>query len=199
MTEQKLLMQLDDYLKAGIHIGTRFRTKFMSKFIYKIKPDGLSVLNVEQINVRLGLASNLLNQYNPEDVLVISRRENGWKPVKLFSKVTGIKSFTGRYPPGILTNVQLEDFVETKLIFVIDPIPDKNVIKDAEKLGIPVIAMCDTNNEKTSVDLVIPCNNKGKKSIALILYVLAKEYAKAKGIIKSDKDFKYSLDDFTPE
>ncbi|MFH1376742.1 MAG: 30S ribosomal protein S2 [Candidatus Woesearchaeota archaeon] len=199
MTEQKLLMQLDDYLKAGIHIGTRFRTKFMSKFIYKIKPDGLSVLNVEQINIRLILAANLLSQYEPKDILVVSRRENGWKPVKLFSKVTGIKNFTGRYPPGILTNVQLEDFVETKLILVIDPIPDKNVIKDAEKLSIPVMALCDTNNEQTSIDLVIPCNNKGKKSLALILYVLAREYAKSKGIIKSDKDFKYTVDDFTSE
>lgn len=199
MVETKLLMNLEEYLKAGIHIGTRFRTKFMSKFIYKVKPDGLSVLNVEQINKRIGLASNLLNQYEPSEILVVCRRENGWKPTKLLSKVTGIKVFTGRYPPGILTNVNLENFIEAKLILVIDPIPDKNVINDAVKLGIPIIALCDTNNESTNVDLVVPCNNKGKKSLAIILYILTKEYAKAKKIIKSDKDFKYTVDDFTAE
>lgn len=199
MTEVKLLTPLDDYLKAGIHIGTKFRTKFMSKFIYKVRPDGLSVLNVEEINNRVQLASNMLNNYDKDEILVVCRRENGWKPVKLFSKITGIKSFTGRYPPGILTNPNLEDFLEVKLVLVVDPIPDKNVVNDAAKLGIPVIALCDTNNECENLDLVIPCNNKGKKSLAIIFYILAKEYAKAKKIIKSDKDFKYTLDDFTPE
>jgi small subunit ribosomal protein S2 len=199
MAEEALLVDLDEYLKAGLHIGTKFRTKLMSKFIYKVRPDGLSVLNVEQINDRIKNAINLLSQYNPEDILVICRRENGWKPVKLFSKLTGIRVITGRYPPGLLTNADLDDFIEAKLILVSDPWPDKNAVEDAAKLGIPVVALCDTNNECQNIDLVIPCNNKGKKSLAIIFWILAKEYMKKKGMIKSDKDFKYSIDDFTSE
>ena len=199
MAEEQLLVALDDYLKAGVHIGTKFRTKFMSKFIYRVRPDGLSVLNVEQINERIKMASQMLANYDPQDILVVCRRENGWKAVRLFSKITNIKSFTSRYPPGILTNPELEDFLEVKLILVIDPIPDKNVISDASKLGIPVIALADTNNESYNLDLVVPVNNKGKKSLGLVFYVLAKEYLKLKGLIKSDKDFKHSIDDFTAE
>ena len=199
MTEDQLLVELDDYLKAGIHIGTKFRTKFMSKFIYKVRSDGLSVLNVEQINDRIKNAINLLSQFESKDILIVCRRENGWKPAKLFSKATGINVITGRYPPGLLTNADLEDFIEAKLILVSDPWPDKNAVGDAAKLGIPVIAFCDTNNECNNIDLVIPCNNKGKKSLAILFWVLAKGFLKNKGLLKSDKDFKYSIDDFTAE
>ena len=93
----------------------------------------------------------------------------------------------------------LEDFIEAKLLVVSDPWPDKNAVEDGAKLGIPVVAFCDTNNEVNNVDLVIPCNNKGKKSLAILYWILAKEYMKLKGMIKSDEDFKYSIDDFTAE
>ena len=195
---ESLLMPVDEYLKAGFHIGTKFRTKAMGQFIYKVRPDGLAVLNVQKINERITLAARLLAQFKPEDVVVVCRRENGWHSVKLFSKLTGIKVFTGRYPPGILTNPNLENFIETKLIFVCDPHPDKNVINDAKKIGIPVIALCDTNNKTKDVDLVIPCNNKGKKSLGLLFFVLTREYLEVKGLIKSDEDFKATLDEFSP-
>ena len=176
MAEEQLLIPLDEYLKAGVHIGTKFRTKFMSRFIYRVRDDGLSILNVQDINDRLKLAVNMLVDYEPQDTLIVCRRENGWKAVKLFSKITGVKCFAGRYPPGIITNPELEDFMEVKLIFVVDPIPDKNVINDAAKLGIPVIALSDTNNESYNVDLIVPVNNKGKRSLGVVFYVLAKEY-----------------------
>ena len=86
MAEQQFLMPLDEYLKVGLHIGTKFRTKFMAPFIYKVRPDGLAVLNVQEIDRRLKLASNLLAHYDPKDIVVACRRENGWKAVKLFSK-----------------------------------------------------------------------------------------------------------------
>ena len=197
--DEQLLVPLDEYLKVGLHIGTKFRTKFMAPFIYKVRSDGLSVLNVQEINRRLKIASKFLANFKPEEILVVCRRENGWKPTRLFAKHTGVKVFAGRYPPGILTNSDLEDFMETKLVLVCDPWPDKNVVKDATKLGIPVIAMCDTNNDTANVDFVIPCNNKGKKSLALVFYILAKEYLKLTGKISKDSEFKATVEDFTPE
>jgi small subunit ribosomal protein S2 len=196
MTEETFLVPTKTYLKSGIHIGTKFKTKYMEQFIYKTRPDGLSVLNLQKIDERLKIFANFLSQYAPEDILIASRRENGWKAVKKFGKMTGVKVFAGRYPPGILTNPNLEIFMEVKLIVVIDTWPDRNVVNDAMQVGIPIIALCDTNNQANNVDLVIPCNNKGKKSIGLIFYILAREYMAAQGMIKNVADFPAELDDF---
>ena len=193
------IVPVEEYLKVGLHIGTKFRTKAMSQFIYKIRPDGLSVLNIQKIDERLGLAANLLAQYNPQDVLVVCRRENGWIAAQLFSKYTGIRVFTGRYPPGILTNSKLDNFIEAKLVLVTDPFPDKNLVEDSTKIGIPVIALCDTNNEVSNIDLVVPCNNKGKKSLGLIFWIFTREYLKIKKIINKNEEFKSKIEDFSPE
>lgn len=197
--EEELLIPLDTYLKVGLHIGTKFKTKYMEPFIYKVRNDGLSVMNVKKISERLEMAANMMAKYEPEEILLVCRRENGWKPAKLFSKLTGIKVITGRYRPGLLTNSNLEDFSETKLLVAIDPWPDKNAIMDSVSVGVPVIAFCDTNNEANFIDLVVPCNNKGKKSLALIFWVLAREYLKRRGLLKNGEEIKESLEDFTPE
>jgi len=199
MTEEQFLVDSKTYLKSGIHIGTKFKTKQMAGFIYKTRPDGLSVLNLQKIDERLKIIANMIAQYEPEDVLIVSRRENGWKAVKLFGKVTGCKYFAGRYTPGILTNPELEEFIETKLILVTDAWPDRNAIQDAMKMGIPVIALCDTNNQINNIDVVLPCNNKGKKSLGVVFYILAKEFLKAKGLIKKDEEMSVPLDDFIEE
>ncbi|MEK6904342.1 MAG: 30S ribosomal protein S2 [Nanoarchaeota archaeon] len=197
--DQQLLVPLDEYLKAGLHIGTKFKTKYMEPFIYKIRPDGLSVLNVQEINKRIGIAARFLAQYEPKDILVVGRRENSWKAVRAFGTATGIRVFAGRYQPGILTNPNLEIFMEAKMMLVTDPEPEKNAVKDAVNAGMPVVALCDTNNTSNYIDLVVPCNNKGKKSLGLFFYILAKEYLKHKGIIKDDKEFSYKLEDFSEE
>jgi small subunit ribosomal protein S2 len=198
-TNQELLIANDEYLKSGIHIGTKFKTKYMEKFIYKTRPDGLSVLNIQQIDERIRFAINLLSHYAPEDIVVVSRRENGWKPVKLFGDLTGVRTYTGRYPPGILTNSALDNFMETKIILATDPWPDKNIVMDAQKVGIPIIGLCDTNNQTNYVDLVVPCNNKGKKSLGLFFFLLTKNYMLNRALLKSEEEFKYTISDFCEE
>src|SRR3989344_4716317 len=131
MSEEQLLVELDTYLKAGIHIGTKFRTKYMAKFIYKVRPDGLAVLNLQKIDERIKIAANFLANYEPSDILVIGRRENSWKAIKAFSKATGVGEIAGRYIPGTLTNPILDEFREEKILFVTDPWPDKNAVRDA--------------------------------------------------------------------
>ncbi len=194
--DETLLLPNDEYLKSGVHIGTKFRTSYMDKFIYKTRPDGLSVLNVQEIDNRIKMASNLLSNYKPEDILIVCRRENGWEAVEKFAEVTGVRYFAGRYPPGILTNSSLRDFIEAKIILVVDVWPDRNAVQDALKIGIPVIGICDTNNQTNNLDLVIPGNNKGKKSLGLIFYLLAREYTRMRDIVP-EKDWKYELDDFS--
>jgi len=197
--QENLLIDSKEYLKSGIHIGTKFKTKYMANFIYKTRPDGLSVLNLKKIDERVKLAANFLSNYSPEEILIVCRRENGWKALKVLSKITGMKVIAGRYPPGILTNPNLATFIEPRVIMVCDPWPDKNAVDDARRVGVPIIALCDTNNQSNNVDLVVPCNNKGKKSVGLVFYLIAREYLRTKGDLKSNEELSVPIDDFVEE
>ena len=197
--EEQFLVPQDTYLKTGIHIGTKFKTKYMSQFIYKTRSDGLSVLNLQKIDERLKQAFRFLSRYTPEEIIIVSRRENGWKALKAVNKYTGIRVFPGRYPPGILTNPALENFTEAKVLVATDAWPDRNPITDSIKVGIPVLALCDTNNQCNNLDLVIPANNKGKKSLGLIFWLFTREYMKARAMIKDDSEFTAKIEEFTEE
>lgn len=196
MTEEKLLVALEKYLSSGVHIGTKFKTKSMAPFIYKVNPAGLAVLNVQKIDERLNIAAKFLAKFEPKDILVICRRENGWKAAKMFAKLTGAKCFTGRYPAGVLTNPQLETFVEPKVALITDPWPDKNAIHDAMSIGIPIVALVDSNNTTQNIDLVIPCNNKGASSLALIFWILTNQFLRYKKILPKNKEIDVPLNDF---
>lgn len=199
MAEQQFLVPLETYLQVGLHIGTKYKTKYMDNFVYKVRPDGLAVLNIQKINERIKVVSKFLALYEPQDIIVVGRRENAWKAIRLFGKATGIRVIYGRYLPGMLTNPNLDEFTEAKVLVAVDPWPDRNAIMDAVKAGMVVVALCDTNNEANYIDLVVPCNNKGKKSLGLIFWILAKEYLKNRGLIKTDKEFKIKLDEFLEE
>jgi small subunit ribosomal protein S2 len=197
VSDSNMVVPLDTYLKAGLHIGTKFRTKYMENFIYKVRADGLTVLNVQAIDERLRVAADFISKFAPEDIVLVGKRENGWRAIKLFAKITGTTAYAGRYHPGILTNPALEDFREAKLVIATDPWPDKDALKDAVKTGAVTVALCDTNNDSSYVDLVIPCNNKGRKSLGLIFWILAREYMKAKE--PQLKELPYSIEDFMGE
>lgn len=185
MADEQMLTELDNYLSVGIHIGAKFRTGFMKKYIYKIRPDGLAVLNVQKIDERLGLVAGMLARYEPNDILVVCRRESGYVGAAKFGEATGIKAIVGRYLPGTLTNPKYkEGFIEPKVLLVCDPWADKQALNDAMKVNIPVVALCDTNNIIKNVDIVMPCNNKGKRSLSLVFWVLAQEYLKRRGNAK---------------
>ena len=199
MAEQELLLPSTEYLQSGIHIGTKFRTKYMARFIYKTRPDGLSVMNLQQIDERIKIAANFLSQYEPQEILVIGRRENAWKPLKALGKATGIQVIPGRYAPGMLTNPRLDIYVEPKIIVVVDAIPDKNAVYDANRVGIPVIGVCDTNNQTNNLDLVLPANNKGKKSLGLLFYLLATGFLRKKGTLGPNEQLKETIEEFTEQ
>lgn len=199
MSDEEFLVSTKQYLKTGIHIGTKFRTKYMEPFIYKTRPDGLSVLNLKRIDERLRTMINFISRYDPKDLILVSRRENGWKGLRLLHEIIGATVYPGRYPPGILTNPNLETFREAKLMFVTDPWPDRNAVTEALKIGTPIASLCDTNNQANNIDMVIPCNNKGKKSLGLVFYLLARGYMLNRGMIQSEEEFQYSVEDFTEE
>ena len=197
--QENLLIDTNEYLKSGIHIGTKFKTKYMADFIYKTRPDGLSVLNLKKIDERIRIAVNFLAHYEPKDIFIVSHRENAWKALRQVQRLTGMRAIIGRYPPGILTNPHLETFTEPKVVVVCDPWTDKNAVNDALKIGVPIVAFCDTNNQSNNVDLVVPCNNKGKKSVGLLFYLLTRELLRKRGVLPAGEEMKEKIEDFTEE
>ncbi len=193
----ELLISREKYLAAGVHVSGRYRTKFMKEFIFRIRNDGLSILDIRKIDERLRIAAKFLAQFSPNEILVVGRRDTCKNPLEKFSEVTGIKTITGRYLPGTLTNPSHEEvYMEPKVILICDPWIDRVALQDALKVNIPIIALCDANTTPSNIDLIIPCNNKSRKSLALIFWLLAREFLKLKGAIKKDEDFKYEVKDF---
>ncbi len=171
------LVPIEDYLKASMHLGTRVVTPHMKKYIYKRRADGLAVFNTAMLDSSMRDGAKFFSQFAPEDVVIVCKREAGWKATKLFAETLGIRSFTKKYPAGILTNTNLKDFFECKLVFICDPWLDKNALTDANNVGVPVLAVCDSNNYLFGIDHVIAGNNKSAKSLGMVLYILAKQYA----------------------
>ena len=184
---EEMLVPLDAYLAAGIHIGTQQKTKDMERFIYRVRADGLYVLDVRKTDERLRLAAKFLSKYEPEDILAVSRRIYTMGPLEEFGKYTGIRTVVGRFVPGTLTNPSYREFMEPEVIFISDPRVDRQALREATEIGIPIVALCDTEHLTTFIDLVIPTNNKGKKAVALIYYLMTREYLKNRGLLEGDQ------------
>lgn len=196
MTEKEPLIKLDEYLAAGIHIGTQRSIADMKKFVYKIRPDGLSVLDVGTIDERIRTLANFLSNYNPKKIMIVCARDAGKIPAKKFSEAIGATSVTTRFMPGSLTNPAYSKHTEPDVVFVVDTGADKQAIPEALNINVPIVALCDTNNTTQHVDFILPVNNKGKKSLALVFWLLTREILKNQGKIKKYEDFKVKVEDF---
>jgi small subunit ribosomal protein S2 len=190
------LVPEDQYLSCGIHIGTQQKNADMEEFIYRVRNDGLFVLDVKKTDERLRAAAKMIARYSPDKVLFVSARQYGQKPIRMLAKHTGAIAIAGRFMPGTLTNPQTSQFIEPELIVLTDPAGDAQSMREALNVGIPIIALADTNNETRNVDVVIPTNNKGRRSLALVYWVLTREILKAQGKLGSDADFTLTVDDF---
>ncbi|PIN93561.1 hypothetical protein COU54_02680 [Candidatus Pacearchaeota archaeon CG10_big_fil_rev_8_21_14_0_10_31_24] len=178
------LVPMEDYLKSSIHLGTRVITPDMRRFVYRRRADGLAVFNTSLLDDKIREGAEYLAKYSPEKIILACKREAGWKAASKFAEITGVRVFLKKYPAGILTNTNLENFTETDLVFICDPWIDKNALEDANRIGIDVLSICDTNNFTKGIDKIIPGNNKSTKSIGMIFYLLTKLYVEARGLKK---------------
>jgi len=189
-----LLIPVEDYLSAGVHIGTQQKTKDMERFIHRVRDDGLYVLDVSTTDQRIRTAADFLANYDPEQILVTSSRQYGRFPAEKFADAVGARARTGRFIPGTLTNPDYAGYIEPDVVVVTDPIGDAQAVKEAITVGIPVIAMCDSNNQLSNVDLVIPTNNKGRRALSVVYWLLANETLDRRGA-----DTVFALEDFEDE
>ena len=194
--EEGLLMPRDTLLSAGIHIGTRMKTGDMEQFIYRVRADGLFVLDVKKTDDRIRVAAKFLARFEPAKVAATATRLYAQEPVDKFCQVTGATPVVGRFIPGLLSNPLYPNRIEPEVLVVSDPRADLQAVKEASSVGIPVVALCSTDNEFTGVDLVIPTNNKGRRALAVIYWLLARQVLRERGELAQDKDLTLTVDDF---
>ena len=191
-----LLLPRDVLLSAGIHIGTRMKTRDMEPFIYRVRPDGLFVLDVQKTDERIKVAGKFLARFEPSKIAVAASRLYAHEPVRKFCQLTGAKPIIGRFIPGLLSNPLYANRIDPEVIVVSDPRADAQAVKEASRMGIPIVALCSTDNEFAGVDLIIPTNNKGRRALAVIFWLLARQVLREKGELAIDKDPPIPIDDF---
>jgi small subunit ribosomal protein S2 len=194
--EETLLLPRDTLLSAGIHIGTRMKTLDMEPFIYRVRPDGLFVLDVKKTDDRIRTTAKFLSRYEHSKVAIAATRLYAHEPVKMFCKLTGATPLIGRFIPGQLSNPQYKNRVDPEVILVCDPRADAQAVKEASTVGIPIVALCSTDNEFAGVDLVIPTNNKGRRALAVVFWLIARQVLRERGEIGPDKDPPVTIEDF---
>lgn len=195
-TNMDLLVPEETYLTSGVHIGTQQKSEDMMSFIFKIRSDGLYVLDVKQTDARIKRAAAFISRYKPDDILIVSARQYGQKPVSVMAKTLGTKVLPGRFIPGTLTNPNLPAFIEPEMILMTDPAADQQALNEAVTAGVPVVGLCDANNETKFVDVVIPTNNKGRRALATVYWLLTREVLKRQGKLDKDEDFHLQIEDF---
>ncbi len=196
---QETLVPLDQYLATGIHIGTQRVLKDMKKFVYKVRPDGVSVLDIATIDQRIRVLAKFLSRFKPEKIMVVCSRDTGKKPVQKFAELIGANAITTRFMPGSLTNPAFENHLEPDVLLIVDPGADKQALMEALKMNIPIASLANSNNMTQNIDLILPVNNRGKKSLALVFWLLSREILKLQGKIKNDSDFTLKPEDFEAE
>lgn len=196
MAQEGFLIKQEKYLEAGIHIGTKLRVIDMTRFIYRTRSDGLFVLDLRKVDERIRLAGKLLSKYDPKDIVVVAGRTYSSMAANQFAAITGVKVASGRFVPGLFTNSSRSDFLEPKLVIICDPKGERQAVVECGKMGLPTIGLCDTDNFTMYIDWVVPCNNKGRRSLLLIFWLFAREMAISSGKITSYDDFKPTFEEF---
>lgn len=183
-------------LSTGIRVGTPIKTKFMTSFITRANPEGLYILDISKTLARIDVAAKFISRTNIGNVAVTSAREYGKTPIEKFCELTGARGIFGRFMPGTFTNPSLPKYLEPEIVIVTDPQADEQAVLEATRAGVPVIALSNSDNITSKVDLVIPSNNRGRKALATVYWLLTKEVLKKQGKIKSDSEMPSTIDDF---
>ena len=179
--EATLLLPFETYEENAVNIGTQQKSADMMRFIERVREDGLYILNVNITDSRVRSIAAFLNNFEPSRIMVVSARQYGQRPARLVSEAIGANSAVGRFIPGSLTNPVLRSYVEPDVLFVTDPAADQQALIEAVNSGLPIVGIVDANNNLRNVDIALPANNKGRRSLAQIYWLLAREVLKLRG------------------
>ena len=183
-------------LTTGIRVGTQVKTKFMKPFITKASPEGLYMLDLDITLEKIQTAAKFINRLGTDKLIVCSGRQYAETPIEKFCEVLESKKLLGRFMPGTLTNPTLPYYIEPKLVLISDPQIDEQAITEATNAGIPVIGIANTDNITSKLDVIIPANNRGRKALATVYWLLVRQILIERGELKEDESMKYEIDDF---
>jgi len=183
-------------LSTGIRVGTQVKTKFMIPFITKASPEGLYMLDLDITLEKIKTAAKFINRLGTDNLIVCSGRQYAETPIEKFCEMLGAKQLLGRFMPGTLTNPSLPYYIEPKLVFISDPQVDEQAIIEATNAGIPIIGIANTDNLTSNLDVIIPANNRGRKALATVYWLLVRQILIEKGELKENESMKYEIDDF---
>jgi small subunit ribosomal protein S2 len=183
-------------LSTGIRVGTPVKTKYMTPFIVRANPEGLYILDISKTLSRIDVAAKFIGRSAISKVAVTSAREYGKTPVEKFCELTGATRMLGRFMPGTFTNPSLPKYMEPEIVIVTDPQADHQAVLEATRAGVPVIGISNSDNVTSKVDLIIPANNRGRKALATVYWLLAREVLKKQGTIQRDSDMKMPIEEF---
>ncbi len=181
---------------TGIRIGTPVRTKTMEPFTTRPRPDGLHMIDYTKTLQRIDIAGKFIAHTGAQNTVVYTSREHASVAVEKFCELTGAMQRIGRFMPGTFTNPLFPGHLDAELVVVADPMSDTQAIVEAGSQGVPIIAVCDTDNVTDDIDLVIPGNNRGRKAVAAIFWLLARATLTHAGSLAADQPMKYSIEDF---
>ena len=183
-------------LSTGIRVGTNVKTKFMTPFITKASPEGLYMLDLDITIEKIKTAAKFINRLGTDNLIVCSGRQYAETPIEKFCEMLGAKQLLGRFMPGTLTNPSLPYYIEPKLVFISDPQVDEQAIIEATNAGIPIIGIANTDNLTSNLDVIIPANNRGRKALATVYWLLVRQILIEKGELKENESMKYEIEDF---
>ncbi len=183
-------------LSTGIRVGTQVKTKFMIPFITKASPEGLYMLDLDITLEKIKTAAKFINRIGTDKLIICSGRQYADTPIEKFCEMLDTKKLLGRFLPGTLTNPSLPYYIEPKLVLISDPQVDEQAIIEATNAGIPIIGISNTDNITSKLDVVIPANNRGRKALATVYWLLVRQILIERGELKEDDPMKYEIDDF---
>ena len=183
-------------LSTGIRVGTAVKTKFMEPFITKVSPEGIYRLDLDITLEKIITAAKFINRVGTDNLIVCSGRQYADTPIEKFCEMLGSKKLLGRFLPGTLTNPSLPYYIEPKLVLISDPQVDEQAITEATNAGIPIIGISNTDNITSKLDVIIPANNRGRKAIATVYWLLVRQILIERGELKEDESMKYEIEDF---
>ena len=165
-------------IEAGVHFGhqTRFWNPKMAQYIFGAR-NKIHIVNLEKTLPMFQEAQEAVRRLvaNKGTVLFVGTKRQAREIIREEATRAGMPFVDHRWLGGMLTNYKtvkqsikrLEEKGLPDAIFVIDTGYQKGTLVEAEKLGIPVIAVVDTNNSPDGVKYVIPGNDDSAKAIRL--------------------------------
>ena len=197
MSEQTEAIDIKKLIeRSGLRVGTNVKTKFMKSFITKTTDEGLYMLDGDMTFEKIMTSAKFINRVGAENIIVCSGRQYAGIPIEKFCEMTGAKHHLGRFMPGTLTNPSLPYYIEPKIVFISDPEVDEQALIEATNAGIPVIGLSNTENITSKLDIIIPANNRGRRALATMYWLLVRQILIEKGELKENESMKKEIEDF---